>query len=88
MEFHEDEYLAAPLSDRSLRLVALFNGPEVATKLLFRGDHYVRLDNFSSGSVLSTRSKPNRARRGFIRPVQNKEDQTPDEAVYAVFVRR
>lgn len=88
IEFHEDEYYKSPLSDRSLRLVAFLFDKETADKLLYAGDKYVRLDNISRGSILQTRSKSNRSRRSLIRPVQNKENQTPDEAVYAVFVQR
>lgn len=74
IEFHEDEYLYSPLSDESLRLIALFVDRETYDKLLYRGNAYARLDNVVHNhdrKPMETWSNDNSHRNGYTGVPEN-----------------
>lgn len=84
IEFHEDEYVSSPLSDEALSLVAFFNGPECATKLLYRGDYFVRLLHKRSRSLFPLWTKPDSGSHGLIRVPEDAESEEEAAPVYTM----
>lgn len=81
IEFHESEYSNPALSDRSMRLVALFIGPVEADKLRYAGDKYAGLHSTFARNVPKVRTDLYDSDYVFdiFRPHYDKEPQDPAE---------